>query len=83
MPRVKELKIYYMVTDLPYKWMEIRKRAKMSQQEVADAIGCTRQFVSMVERGEAVPGYKVLIRFLAATKPDDEVILNLMKGWDE
>lgn len=82
MPRIKPLKLNYMVTDLHIILSSFRKRSKLSQQEVADSIGCTRQYVSDIENGKNIPGYEFLIRFLAAVKPTDDDLIKLMKGWD-
>lgn len=45
----------------------------MNQQELADATGYTRQYISRVERGHTSPSVPVLVRFaeVLETTPND------------
>lgn len=37
-------------------WLiELRKQKKLSQQELADKVGVTRQMISAIENGDATP----------------------------
>lgn len=41
------------------KWLiQLRKEKNLTQQDIADKIGITRQMISAIENGEASPGIK-------------------------
>lgn len=51
-----------------------RRRKQLSQNEFAVAIGISRNYVSMIERGIANPGYALVVRiceFLSIEQPKD------------
>ena len=43
-----------------------RRRRKLSQAELADQIGISRNFVSMIERGVTIPSYAIVMSLCAA-----------------
>ena len=62
---------------------ELRKEARLSQEEFADKIGVSRQAVSKWERGEALPDTDNLITIAKLFKVSlDSLILNEIKNED-
>ncbi|PPK87376.1 XRE family transcriptional regulator [Neolewinella xylanilytica] len=52
--------------DLGPRLRSLRRRRKLSQQEVATAVGVTKGMVSKVETGRSIPTLPLLFRYLAA-----------------
>ena len=44
------------------KLKDIRKRLRLSQQRIADAMGCEPSFVSKIENGKALPSIKTVFK---------------------
>lgn len=42
-----------------------RTRARVTQDEVASALGCTRKWVSRFERGLSVPSFELVVAYAA------------------
>lgn len=80
MPRVKPLKLQYMLNDLPYELQKMRKQAKLSQRKLGDAIGYSANHISLVETGNSVPNFDMLIHWFSECEASDEAILKIMRG---
>ena len=56
----------YENTNLPELLKNVRLENKLSQEEIAKRIGCTRETVSRIERGTDEPRYAIFYRWLRA-----------------
>ena len=57
---------------------EAREKAKMTQHQIADAVGVSRAYYADVERGRYTPSLKLLSRLAVLLDID----LNFLKGND-
>ncbi len=59
-----------------------RSERCISQRELAEAIGCTSQYISAIERGEKVPTLEIFITIASALKvPADILLQDVMPNW--
>ena len=49
---------------------ELRRASKLTQEQLAEAVGCSVEFVSLVERGVNAPSIANLERFAAALQAE-------------
>lgn len=54
--------------------IKARKDKKMTQQEVADAVGINRAFLANIERGEHAPSLEVARKIAIALESDMETL---------
>jgi transcriptional regulator with XRE-family HTH domain len=45
---------------------EVRMKARMTQQELADTVGTTREYISNIENGHKVPSFDMLDKLAKA-----------------
>lgn len=64
-------------TNFPNKLLELRKKSGLSQQEVADYLGVTRQTVSKWERGISSPCTMLTKKICECYKISSDELLNL------
>ena len=62
------------------KLRQAREKEKLSQSQVAEMVGCTREYISMIESGRRIPKLKLLKRLAAIYKVD---IRWLLEGKEE
>ena len=55
-----------------------RQLSQLTQRELAERIGCTTKFVSMVEQGRAIPSLETLSRWAEALEMDQCTIYRLI-----
>lgn len=54
----------------------------ISQRELAEAIGCTAQYISTIEQGEKVPSLETFVAIATALKvPADVLLQDVMPNW--
>lgn len=59
-----------------------RSERCISQRELAEAIGCTSQYISAIERGEKVPTLEIFITIASALKVSADTLLqDVMPNW--
>lgn len=78
MPRIRELKTNYMLTDIGSTLDTFRREKKMKQVELAEKIGITQQNLSNKFAHNSFK-YEDLIKIFHALELTDEQIVRLMK----
>ena len=59
-----------------------RSERCINQGELEEAIGCTSQYISAIERGEKVPTLEIFITIASALKvPADILLQDVMPNW--
>ena len=59
-----------------------RSERCISQRELAEAIGCTAQYISTIEQGEKVPSLETFVAIATALKvPADVLLQDVMPNW--
>lgn len=61
---------------------ELRARFRWTQQDLADAIGVTRQTIGLIEKGDYSPSVTMALKMAAAFKVSVEEVFYL-RGEDE
>jgi len=59
---------------------ELRARYNLTQQDLADAIGVTRQTIGLIEKGDYAPSVAMALRIAAAFEVTVEEVFYLIKG---
>lgn len=59
---------------------ELRARFRWSQQDLADAIGATRQTVGLIEKGDYSPSITLALKIAAAFKVPVGEVFSLKEG---
>ena len=55
---------------------EVRRQRKLTQEQLAEAIGCSVEFISLVERGVNAPSVAGLEKFADALKMEVKELFN-------
>ncbi len=58
----------------------LRKARKLTQEQLAEAIGCSVEFISLVERGVNAPSVAGLAKFAKILKTEVKELFNFEEG---
>jgi transcriptional regulator with XRE-family HTH domain len=63
-------------TKLGQRIAALRKKLKLTQEGLAEAVGCSVEFISLVERGVNAPSVAALQKFADALKVEVQELFN-------
>ena len=58
----------------------LRKARKLTQEQLAEAVGCSVEFISLVERGVNAPSVAGLEKFAKVLKTEVKELFNFEEG---
>ena len=80
MPRIKEYKKEYMVRDFSHYVRDKCRDQKMSQTDLAEALGMSQQKLSYKINSDAFT-YADFLAILEFFKPEENELIRLVKSW--